>query len=523
MRTSATLGLLASAALVLSAGRVATAEATAATTPSYGVTWTVDPADSAVVEYAAGASGAATPIASISGGATDLDTPSGVAMDSAGNVYVANAGNSSITEYAKGATGDVAPIETIAGASTGLSAPSSIGVSDGLVWVTNPTSNLVEAFSADSGGDVFPAETISGPKTLLDHPVAVAANEFGGLWVANHPATGLPSLENFDGVGNLAPEARVHSANSGLQSPTALIPSDFFSIVVTDSATDTVSEFEPLPGLPGADRPVMRIRGAATGLDQPDGIAIDAIGRLVVANAGSNSLEVFGPNASGNAKPLRSITGVGGAGGPASVSVLAAVPGAPTHVRVHAHNGSARLTWDPPADTGGGISGYDAYAFPIPSHPASGGYVTSSSDYETTRTSITVRHLTNGVTYLFQVDAHNVIGQSDPLPVALTATPYGPPGSPRGVTAVPGSRSLQVFWAAPALNGGKKVTTYVVQYATCRLGAAGCKPKTRRTAGSKRTLQLTGLTPGVRYHVRVIAKTSVGVGKPSKVATATVA
>jgi hypothetical protein len=149
--------------------------------------------------------------------------------------------------------------------------------------------------------------------------------------------------------------------------------------------------------------------------------------------------------------------------------------------------------------------------------------VTSSNDYETTTTSITLHHLTNGVPYLFQVDAYNAIGQSEAQPVDLTATPYGPPGSPRGVTAVPGSHSLQVFWAAPALNGGKKITSYRVQYATCRLSAPGCKPKTRTAAGSKRKLRLSGLTPGVRYHVRVIAKTPIGVGKPSKVATATVA
>lgn len=523
MRASVTFGLLTSSALIFSVGLVASGGATAATTPRYGVTWTVDPADSAVVEYAPGANGAATPIATISGGSTGLDEPSGVALDGTGNVYVANAGGNSITEYAAGATGAVSPIETIAGASTGLSAPSSIGVSDGLVWVTDPASNLVEAFSAGTGGDILPAETISGSQTLLNHPVALATSADGGLWVANHPGTGLPSVENFEGVGNVAPEARVHGASSGLQSPTALISVNFFSVYVADSATNTISEYDPLFGLPGANAPVRRIRGAATGLDQPDGIATDPAGRLVVSNAGTDSLEVFGPNASGNATPQRSVTGVGGASGPSSVAVLAAVPGAPTHVRVHTGNGSARLSWAAPADTGGGIIGYDVLAFPIPIDSTSGGFVSSSADHKTGKTSITLRHLTNGVSYFFEVDAYNVIGESEWQQRNVSATPYGPPGSPRGVTAVPGSRSLRAFWAPPALNGGKKITRYLVQYATCRLGKPGCKAKTRSTVGSKRQLLLTRLTPGVRYHVRVIAKTPVGAGRPSKVATAKVA
>jgi hypothetical protein len=214
---------------------------------------------------------------------------------------------------------------------------------------------------------------------------------------------------------------------------------------------------------------------------------------------------------------------VGGAGGPTSVAVLAAAPGAPTHVPVHAHNGTARVSWDAPADTGGGLSGYDVADFPIPKHPPAGGFLTTSADNQTGKTSITLRHLTNGVTYFFEVDAYNVIGQSAPQLDNVTATPYGPPGSPRGVTAVPGSSSLQVFWARPALNGGKKITHHLVQYATCRFAAPGCKATTKTTSGSKRQLLLTGLKPGARYQVRVIAKTAVGVGKPSKVATAAVA
>jgi hypothetical protein len=69
----------------------------------------------AVTTYAAGSNGNVAPMATISGPLTQLDQPSGVAVDSIGNVYVANDASGggtrldSITVYAPGGNGNVAP------------------------------------------------------------------------------------------------------------------------------------------------------------------------------------------------------------------------------------------------------------------------------------------------------------------------------------------------------------------------------------------------------------------------------
>ena len=62
----------------------------------------------------------------------------GLAIDSSGDLFVANVDGSSVTEYAPGASGNAAPKATISGASTGLSNPHGLGFdSSGRLFVAN--------------------------------------------------------------------------------------------------------------------------------------------------------------------------------------------------------------------------------------------------------------------------------------------------------------------------------------------------------------------------------------------------
>jgi hypothetical protein len=98
--------------------------------------------------YPADSIGDVAPIAVISGSNTDLQLPQGIAVDTDGNIYVANDGNledvaedasryddrpradpaDSITVYAPGSNGNVAPIARINGPLTGLGHPRGIAV-----------------------------------------------------------------------------------------------------------------------------------------------------------------------------------------------------------------------------------------------------------------------------------------------------------------------------------------------------------------------------------------------------------
>src|SRR6266581_2308108 len=128
---------------------------------------------SSITVYAAGASGNATPTATIAGGNTGLDFPAGIALDGAGNIYVANSGGNitvdgSITVYAAGASGNATPTATIAGGNTGLSIPQGIALDGtGNIYVANIHNNSMPVDAAGASGNATPTATIAGGNTGL--------------------------------------------------------------------------------------------------------------------------------------------------------------------------------------------------------------------------------------------------------------------------------------------------------------------------------------------------------------------
>jgi hypothetical protein len=81
----------------------------------------------------------------------------------------------------------------------------------------------------------------------------------------------------------------------------------FGTIAVANRVGKSVLTFAP--GSTGNVAPVTTIVGAATGLNNPSGIAFDGRGLLYVADVNAASISVFAPNASGNVPPVRSISG----------------------------------------------------------------------------------------------------------------------------------------------------------------------------------------------------------------------
>ncbi len=127
-------------------------------------------ANEAVYEFAPGASGAATPIATITGSSTGLSGPADVVLNSAGNIIVANSSNDTITTYAAGASGNAAPTNT-------LDAPGAYGI--GL----DPSGDLFDAFTGEqqgideyapgATGNATPIATIAGSNTGIGDPAGV--------------------------------------------------------------------------------------------------------------------------------------------------------------------------------------------------------------------------------------------------------------------------------------------------------------------------------------------------------------
>lgn len=86
--------------------------------------------------YAPGTTGNAFPTATLAGSSTLLSYPSGIDVDSAGRVYVANQYDNDIHVYAPGATGNSAPVATLGGGASGIAGPGALAVTPPLAILT---------------------------------------------------------------------------------------------------------------------------------------------------------------------------------------------------------------------------------------------------------------------------------------------------------------------------------------------------------------------------------------------------
>ena len=158
-----------------------------------GNLWVTHEAGNAVVEFAAGqlmAGGTPTPAVTLSAtGAGSLASPTGLAFDAGGNLWVANYGNNTLVEFAVSqlaASGSPTPAVTLSlGA---LSGPTGLAFdAGGNLWVAKAVANsVVELAAAQLGVTGTPAAAVTlSPDTNLAVPAGLAFDASGSLWVAS--------------------------------------------------------------------------------------------------------------------------------------------------------------------------------------------------------------------------------------------------------------------------------------------------------------------------------------------------
>ena len=297
------------------------------------------------------------PLFTISG--KQLIIPQGVALDSAGNIYVVNGGIESgdqssdppsVTIYRAGSKGHDAPMARIRGPKTGLKYSQAIALdSDGYIYVSNQGQDekpdSITVYSPGSNGNVVPARVISGPATLLSVPEGIAVDSSGRLFVSSFAAG--PSQSSNAAVlifapgsnGNVAPFASIDCNCANLHTPGAITLSSNGNVYVTtrnlDTGTPGVAVFtendqrtsNPLnldsilahhpTGPPTTEggyqgqclTPILSIAGDQTRIADPGGIAVDPDGNIYVTNSdsSSDSIGVFKADADGNVAPSYTI------------------------------------------------------------------------------------------------------------------------------------------------------------------------------------------------------------------------
>ena len=314
-----------------SAGAAPPPSPSADTTPSTsgGFLFVANSAANSVTEYAVGATGDASPIATIAGPHTGLDHPVGVAVDSSGHLFVTNWDAASVTdsvnEYQQNATGDATPIATIAGPDTGLNGPTGVAVdSSGHLFVANaaPTSLTdstaysVNEYQQDAAGDATPIATIAGPHTGLAIPGDLAVDSSGHLLAANEGAFSVTEYQQ-DAAGDATPVASIAGPQTGLVTPVGVAVDSSGHLFVTSPGADSVNEYQQ--DATGDASPIATI-ALHQNVANPGSVAVDSAGHLFVTNPDTDSVSEYEKNATGNATPIATIAGPNtGLSGPAGV------------------------------------------------------------------------------------------------------------------------------------------------------------------------------------------------------------
>ena len=236
-----------------------------------------------VLVFPQSANGGPAPAQQIFGSATGLAIPLGIAVDTAGNIWVTNSAVSSITEYPAGSTGNQAPINTVQGSSTFLNSPVGIAFdSNNDVWVVNSASNSVVEYGPNPSGNVAPIKIISGSSTLLNNPQYITTDGNGYVYVTSLTNNSI-NIYAPGATGNVAPYVNF---GGNCFTPDGIALDSSAHIYVSCDADYTVREYTALNG---TSRPTqMRALGNgsnAPGLYNPSGIAVNSLGTLFVANS----------------------------------------------------------------------------------------------------------------------------------------------------------------------------------------------------------------------------------------------
>ncbi|HTV73544.1 MAG TPA: hypothetical protein VME66_07570, partial [Candidatus Acidoferrales bacterium] len=272
---------------------------------------------SAITIYPLASTGNAAPSGVISGAATELNRPDGIAIDSSGNLYVVNDATTpavlvfsaaSVAGVLAGGSGNIAPVRVIEGAATTLSTPEGIAVSSTSIYVANFGAGDVCVFPLSANGNVPPTATITTGSSMLPTAVAVDASN----WAANSVTTA--ALYNF-----AVPPTSGEAPTDTISGSAPL--TDPQGIAFDSTGRYAVANYQSPPGVlifagsaNGAALPVVDLTGATTQLANPLAIAFDASQNIYVADqngggGGNAGILVFAAGATGDVAPKAVISG----------------------------------------------------------------------------------------------------------------------------------------------------------------------------------------------------------------------
>lgn len=233
--------------------------------------------------------------------AADLLFPEGPVALPSGDLVVCELAGRRVTRIDP--SGRRSTIAGFAGSPNGL-----VAAADGSLWVCDNGGRWVAESAADleeGPGDqpgLLWRLTLDGELTPLltetdgiplTSPNDLCLDHAGGLWFTDPVWPDADGVVSAGRIGYRDPAGRAHYAHEGLLYPNGLaVVADGSALIVAESYTSWLHRFPLLaPGRLGAPER-FGFLGEGT---LPDGLCLDAAGRVIVAGAGTGSVVVFSP------------------------------------------------------------------------------------------------------------------------------------------------------------------------------------------------------------------------------------
>ena len=331
----------------------ATASSASAAAPAHGV-WVANGAANTLTEFSFTAGAGSSPIATIASNSGSLHTPSGIALDGHGDLWVANAGNDTIVEYTPDQLAqDGSPVPALTlGSGGGLFRPTGLAFDAASnLWATNVGDSTIVEYTAQQlgeGSNAAPAVTIATDSNhTLDAPVFPAFDVQGDLWVPNLADNTVVEYtpSQLAASGAPAPATTISSTTGAgaLDLPWAVRFDAKGDLWVVNRNDDTLLQYAPGNQGTGAQSPSAVITSGS--LSSPQGADFDLAGDAWVGSAGSSTVSEFTPGqlgASGSPQAASTIsssalsnpTGIAIAQAPVVTSLTEKQTGAGTEVTI---------------------------------------------------------------------------------------------------------------------------------------------------------------------------------------------
>lgn len=259
------------------------------------------------------------------GNAARFNAPHGVAVDEAGNLYVADSGNHTIRKITPaGVVSTLAGLAGVAGSADGDGAaarfnyPTDVTVyPDGTAYVADMRNHLIREITpagrvATYSGTAGVSGNTNGPRpeALFNLPAHVAVYH-GNIYVTSAENESVRWITPTGMVATIAGDPDFAGSDDGrtttarFTGPTGLAVGPDGSLFIADSINNTIRRMSVFPAEIGVVTTVagrVRVGGSTDGssseatFNDPNGVAVDASGNIFVADLGNGMIRRIAPS-----------------------------------------------------------------------------------------------------------------------------------------------------------------------------------------------------------------------------------